>query len=212
MRLHARIAAIVVVALASFPAFAQQSGNDTSNSSNANSSASSSSASSKISAKDQQFLKKLAMGNEAEIELGQLAQDKASNQAVKDFGKRMVDDHTKAKDQMQQLASKENIDLPSKPAPKEAAEKAGLEKLSGAQFDRAYMRHMVMDHRKDVNEVKNENAMTKNQDVKQLTNQLLPTLQDHLQNAEQVNSQVNGSALKTGSKAGNAMAESTPKK
>jgi putative membrane protein len=198
---------LALSAAMAFPAFAQQSGSDANNSSSADSSASS-----KISAKDQQFLKKLAMGNEAEIELGQLAQDKASNQAVKDFGKRMVDDHTKAKDQMQQLASKENIDLPSKPAPKEAAEKARLEKLSGAQFDRAYMRHMVMDHRKDVNEVKNENVMTKNQDVKQLTSQLLPTLQDHLQNAEQVNSQVNGSALKTGSKAGNAMAESTPKK
>ena len=99
---------------------------------------------------DKTFVKKAAEGGLAEVELGQLATQKASSEDVKKFGQRMVDDHSKANDQLKQVAAQEHIDLPTEPSAKDKATKARLEKLSGEQFDRAYMRDMVKDHRTDV--------------------------------------------------------------
>src|SRR5207302_11467093 len=101
---------------------------------------------------DKTFVKKAAAGGLAEVELGQLATEKASSEDVKKFGQRMVDDHGKANDQLKQVASEEHITLPEGLSAKDKATKDRLEKLSGAQFDRAYMRDMVKDHRQDVAE------------------------------------------------------------
>src|SRR5690242_9473059 len=87
---------------------------------------------------DQHFMKKAAQGGMAEVELGQLAVQKASSDQVKQFGQRMVDDHTKANDQLKQLAAQEHVQLPTQPAAKDKATKARLEKLSGKEFDQAY--------------------------------------------------------------------------
>src|SRR5690349_17575985 len=87
--------------------------------------------SAKLSAPDRQFLDKAAQGGKAEVELGQLAQQKASSDDVKKFGERMVTDHSKANDQLQQLAAQKGITLPDKLNPKDQATKARLEKLSG---------------------------------------------------------------------------------
>ena len=62
----------------------------------------------------------------------------------------MVDDHTKANDQLKQVASEKGVTLPLQPDAKDAAEKARLAKMSGAQFDKSYMNYMVADHKKDV--------------------------------------------------------------
>src|SRR5205823_13732746 len=103
--------------------------------------------SSQLDAADRTFVRKAAEGGLAEVELGQLATQKASSDDVKKFGQRMVDDHSKANDQLKQVAAQEHIDLPTEPSAKDKATKARLEKLSGEQFDRAYMRDMVKDHR-----------------------------------------------------------------
>jgi putative membrane protein len=199
--------ALALTASLWLPAMAQQSGSDANGGSQANmpqssqdnsqvsSQGSQSNASgSSLDAKDRRFIEKLAAGNEAEIQLGQLAQQKAQNQQVKDFAQRMVNDHTNAKNQMQQILSKDNINAPSQPDPKEQAEMQRLQSLSGSQFDKAYMQHMVQDHRKDVAEVQRASQTAKNPDVKQLASQLLPTLQSHLQQAQQIASQVGASS------------------
>src|SRR5581483_2939442 len=140
----------------------------------------------KLSASDRQFLNKAAQGGKAEVELGQLAQQKASSDDVKKFGERMVTDHSKANDQLQQLASQKGITLPDKLNAKDQATKARLEKLSGKQFDQAYMRDMVKDHTKDVNEFQHEANNAKDPDVKSFAQSTLPTLQDHLKEAKQI--------------------------
>ena len=61
---------------------------------------------------DNKFVKDAAMGGMAEVELGKLATQKGSSDAVKQFGQKMVDDHTKANDQLKEIASKENISTP----------------------------------------------------------------------------------------------------
>lgn len=135
---------------------------------------------------DKTFVKKAAEGGLAEVELGQLATQKASSDDVKKFGQRMVDDHSKANDQLKQVAAQEHIDLPTEPSAKDKATKARLEKLSGEQFDHAYMRDMVKDHRTDVTEFAHEAKMGKDPAVKSFAESTLPTLREHLKSAEKI--------------------------
>jgi putative membrane protein len=135
---------------------------------------------------DTAFVDKAARGGLAEVELGQLAVQKASSDDVKKFGQRMVDDHTKANDELKQVAAQEHMDLPQQMNAKDKATKARLEKLSGKQFDRAYMNNMVKDHQKDVTEFERESKMAKDPAVKGFAEQTLPTLREHLKEAEQI--------------------------
>ena len=146
---------------------------------------------------DATFVKKAAEGGLAEVELGKLAAEKASNEDVKKFGQKMVDDHGKANDQLKEVAAKDNIELPTEPNAKDKAEKARLEKLSGEQFDRAYMKAMVKDHTKDVKEFQHESTSAKNPDVKSFAEQTLPTLQQHLKMAQQIAPKVSGNTSGT---------------
>jgi len=145
---------------------------------------SSSSSGSKLSAADKTFVDKAAQGGQAEVELGQLAADKGQSQQVKEFGQKMVQDHTKANDQLKQVASQEGITLPTSLDAKDKALKDRLEKLSGAQFDKVYMQHMVQDHKKDIADFQKEAQSGKDPAVKNFAQQTLPVLQQHLQMAQ----------------------------
>jgi Predicted outer membrane protein len=142
-----------------------------------------------LSSGDRKFMEKAAEGGMAEVKLGQLASQKASADQVKQFGQRMVDDHGKANDQLKQLASTKNVTLPTDLDKSTQREYDKLSKLSGADFDREYMKHMVSDHKKDISEFKSESNKAKDADLKQFASSTLPTLQEHLtlaQSAEQV--------------------------
>lgn len=141
---------------------------------------------SRLTAADKRFLDKAAEGGKAEVELGQLAVQKAASEDVKKFGQRMVDDHTRANQKLQEVAEQKGIKLPDKLDAKDQATKARLEKLSGKQFDEAYMKDMVKDHTKDVNEFQREANDGKDPDVKSFAQTTLPTLQDHLKDAKQI--------------------------
>ncbi len=69
--------------------------------------------SSKLSGADSNFIKEAAQGGMMEVELGKAAQDKASNEKVKDFGKRMEQDHSKANDELKKVASDKGVQLSS---------------------------------------------------------------------------------------------------
>jgi putative membrane protein len=145
---------------------------------------------------DDMFAKKAAAGGMAEVEMGKLAADKATNDDVKAFGKRMVDDHTKAGEQLKQVAKQENIQLPTELSAKDKAEKDRLSKLSGDAFDRAYINHMVMDHKKDVADFQKEANNGQDDAIKNFAQQTLPTLQDHLKQAEDAQAKVRPAASK----------------
>jgi putative membrane protein len=157
-----------------------------SNSSHGNAMASGSAAKSSLSPADKRFVDKAAEGGMAEVELGQLATQKAASEDVKKFGQRMVDDHSKANDQLKELASSKGVNLPSGLDAKDQATKERLSKLSGEQFDHAYMQDMVKDHTKDVAEFRHESTMAKDPDVKNFASQTLPTLQEHLSLAKSI--------------------------
>lgn len=135
---------------------------------------------------DTKFMKEAAEGGMGEVALGQLAAEKASSSDVKKFGQRMVDDHSKANEELKQLASQKNVALPNDLSAKDKATKAALEKLSGEQFDQAYMKDMVKDHKKDVGDFRRESKSAQDPEVKKFAAQTLPTLEDHLKQAESV--------------------------
>jgi len=147
---------------------------------------------------DAQFVKKAAAGGRAEVELGQLAVKNGSSEQVKQFGQRMIDDHGKANEQLKQLASQVHVKLPSEPGQQDRATKERLEKISGAQFDQAYMSEMVTDHKKDVAEFERESKSAKNPAVKDLAQQTLPVLREHLKQAEQIAPNLKAEAGPTG--------------
>ena len=131
------------------------------------------------------FVKDAAAGGMAEVKLGELAQQKAASPAVKAFGQRMADDHGKVNEQLQQLAQEKNVPLPKSLDSKHQALYDRLSKLSGQQFDKTYMSEMVKDHKADVAEFQKA-ARSNDPQVKDFASKNLPTLEDHLREAQQV--------------------------
>ena len=136
--------------------------------------------SNEVSSSDRKFMEKAAQGGMAEVQLGKLATEKASAPEVKQFGQRMVDDHSKANDKLKQIASNKGVALPTEMDKSTQHEYDKLSKLSGADFDREYMKHMVSDHKKDISEFKSEANKAKDADLKQFASSTLPTLEEHL--------------------------------
>jgi putative membrane protein len=139
-----------------------------------------------LSKADATFIKKAASGGIAEVEFGRLATDKASKPEVKQFGQRMIDDHSKANDQLKQVAAAKHVTLPQSISAKDKATKAQLEALSGEEFDRAYMEDMVKDHKQDVAEFQRASKSALDPQIKDWASQTLPTLQDHLKQAQTI--------------------------
>jgi putative membrane protein len=116
----------------------------------------------------------------------------------------MVDDHGKANQQLSTIAQQKNVQVPTELTGKAKADHDRLSKLSGEQFDRAYMQMMVRDHRKDVGEFRKQSTSAKDPDVKSFASQTLPTLEEHLKMAEQTQSSLNAARATSGKTSGGA--------
>ena len=135
---------------------------------------------------DASFMKSAAEGGMSEVELGQLAQQKASNPAVKDFGAMMVKDHTAANDKLKALAASEQVTLPDSPSLMQKASKTKLNMLSGDSFDKSYVKGMIDDHKEDIKEFQNEISEGKDPQARAFASATLPTLQMHLQKIQSI--------------------------
>jgi putative membrane protein len=156
-----------------------------------------------VSDRAQDWVKDQLMGGMAEVKLGELASTKAQNADVKAFGRMMVQDHTKAGNQLKQLASQQNIQPPTDLDQDHRDQMDKLSKLSGAEFDREYMQTMVDDHEKDLDNLeervdkKGDDAnatFTAKQTDDQFESKLnqwaadaAPVVNKHLQRAKQLN-------------------------
>jgi putative membrane protein len=147
---------------------------------------------------DEEFARKAAEANLAEIKLGQLAQEKASSQTVKQFAKQMVEDHSKANEELKEAANKEGITLPNDLDQKEKAKIDELSRLSGPAFDKAYAREMVRDHEKDVAEFRRAASMAKKEEIKEFASKTEPKLEEHLTRARQMMQEVSRAGMDTG--------------
>jgi putative membrane protein len=139
---------------------------------------------------DSAFVQEAAAGGMAEVDMGQLAQVKAANDQVKQFGARMVQDHRKANDELKLVAGAKGVQLPAGPDAKAQADMKTMQGLSGAAFDNHYMDHMVADHRQDIAAFEKEAKSGKDPEVKAFAEKTLPTLKEHLQLAQQAQAAV----------------------
>jgi predicted outer membrane protein len=138
----------------------------------------------KVSAEDQEFLKKAIQGGQAEVAISQLAIEKSQNEQVRTFAERMVKDHTAANQQLLSLEGAGGT-LPKELDKKHQALLEHLSKLSGDEFDQQYMKGQVQDHQAAVKLFASE-ATRPSGPVDALAGELLPTLREHLQMAEEI--------------------------
>jgi putative membrane protein len=115
---------------------------------------------------DKQFLTQASQSNYDEIHLGELAEQKATNPAVKDFGQRMITDHTKLAESMKPYAEKWGISEPTSFSPDAQKAYDKLQGLSGKDFDKEYIDDMVTDHTHDFNAFSKEVKDTKDAQFK----------------------------------------------
>jgi predicted outer membrane protein len=140
----------------------------------------------KLAHKDAKAIKDLAEANRAEVELGKLAMEKASNPEVKKFAEHMVDAHGKMLQEVQTLADSKGVKLSDGIGVKNAATKKRLEHASGDKFDKDYVNAMVKDHRADVKDLEKMSRSVKDTEVKAAVDKALPDVKEHLQHAEQL--------------------------
>jgi len=139
-----------------------------------------------LSALDRQFMIEAARSGMAEVQLGQLAVQRAASDEVRQFGQRMIQDHTQANAQLMQLFSQKGISAPQDIGSEHQAIQAQLSNLSGASFDRAYMNYMVQEHNQDIAAFEQEVQQGQDPQVQTWARQTLPTLRTHLQQAQTI--------------------------
>jgi putative membrane protein len=145
-----------------------------------------------LTAPEKDFMTNAARGGMLEVQLGNLAAQKASSNDVKQFGERMATDHSQLGQKLQQLASNLGFSLPPDLKPEQQALVSRLEKLSGKAFDSAYIKEMVNDHAKDVSEFERAANQATNADIKQFASEALPTLREHLKMAREIAGKLGG--------------------
>ena len=133
------------------------------------------------------FVLEAAIGGMMEVELGKIAVQKGASEGVKQFGQRMVDDHSKAGEELTTLAASKGITLPTQLDEKHRNDLDKFSKLSGTEFDRAYAKAMLSDHKKDVSAFEKESMKSQDTDVKAFAAKTLPTLKEHLEMAKALN-------------------------
>ena len=166
------------------------SGTETTGTTSTTSTGSSGGTISSLDTTDKEFVMTAAQGGMAEVNLGQMASSKTTNPDVKAFADRMVADHSKANDELKQLAQNKGMALPGN-LDKESQQLADkLSKMTGKDFDKEYINDMVNDHEKVVNAFDKASKSATDPDLRAWTTKTLPTLQDHLRMAKEAQSKV----------------------
>lgn len=163
---------------------ANQNSNTNSSTQNSNNSnASEQTATTGMSSRERNFMRDAAMGGIMEVELGRMATEKGASDAVKQFGQRMVADHTRVNAELTQLASSKGMSLPMELGAKHRADVTNLSNLSGAEFDKAYAKLMVNSHKKKVSAFEKQSKDGADAELKAFAAKTLPGVQEHLQMA-----------------------------
>lgn len=160
-----------------------------------------------LNAADQRMLKTMALNNMAEIEAARMAQTKTQSEDVKSFAQRMIDDHTKALDDVRQLAQAKGVSLPTELDRASKRKAAKLAALSGDAFNRAYMGQAgVADHKRSHALLVQAQSRAKDPDLQALAARTLPVVDQHLNSAQQLHKNTamgsSGNRGKTGASSG----------
>lgn len=139
-----------------------------------------------LSPEDKEFISKAGMGGLFEVQAGNLALQKGASADVKAFAQRMVTDHSKSNAELAQLATTKGAVLPTELEGEHETAFDHLSTLSGAEFDKAYMQHMVEDHDKTVADFDKASTSATDADLKTWAGSTLPVLQQHATQAREI--------------------------
>jgi len=136
---------------------------------------------------DQAFISKALEGGAAEVQLGQLAEQKSQSNDVKQFGQKMASEHQQMADKwFKPVAKQIGATEPKGPSKKDKKLIEKLQGLSGQQFDTEYIQAMVKDHKADLKDFQTEAQNAQDPTVKQVAQQGANIISKHLQLIEQI--------------------------
>ncbi len=172
--------------------------------------------SSLLSQTDQTFVKEAAAGGMAEVQMGKLAAQNGQSEAVKKLGQRLVQDHTKANQELKQIASRKGLTVSSTLDTEHQSALDHLKGLQGQEFDKAFIQHAIQDHQKAIDKFQKVAQEAQDLEIKAFAAKTLPTLQEHLQLAKQAEAQASGatgveSGTTTDSQSNTSSQTETPK-
>jgi putative membrane protein len=144
---------------------------------------------SSLSSRDRNFINQAAQVGMLEVQLGQLATQRGSTNTVKQYGQRMVNEHTQANQQLMQLAAQKGVTPPTNLDSQHKAVMNRISNLSGANFDDAYMKEMIDSHNQAIALFQAQSQQGQDPDLKAWATKLVPNLQAHLQMANQMAAQ-----------------------
>lgn len=139
-----------------------------------------------LSHSDADFVKEAAQGGWLEVRMGQTAKDHGSSADVKDYGEMLVKDHIDANAKLHKLAAAKGVNLAKQMEPKHTGMIKDMEDKSGAEFDRAFIRHAISDHKKDINKFEKASRDLEDAELRSFAADTLPTLRQHLDKAQQI--------------------------
>jgi putative membrane protein len=139
-----------------------------------------------IPKEDSSFVLEAAKGGMMEVEAGNLAQQNAASQRVKDFGAMMVRDHSAANNELKSLVSGRGIMLPDSLPADIRKHMDAMKKMTGKAFDNHYVSMMLSDHKKDVSKFEKESKDAKDADIRNWAGKTLPTLKTHLDSIQAI--------------------------
>jgi putative membrane protein len=140
-------------------------------------------ASASWAADDAAFLQDAIQGSMAEVQMGELAQKNGESEDVRAFGAALVTDHSESLEKATDLAEEAGASVPDEPKPEAQKEFEELQGLTGAEFDKAFAEHMVMNHEKEIQKFE-EQAQSGSGEVAEFAKATLPTLQQHPETAK----------------------------
>jgi putative membrane protein len=129
---------------------------------------------------DKRFVEKAASAGMAEVQAAQLAEQKTQDPKVKEFAQQMITDHSAANKQLQTIAEQKGLTIPTALDAKDQKQLDKLQNLTGAKFDRAYMKDQARDHEEVLKLLQKEAKNGKDADLKSFADQTIPTIQKHI--------------------------------
>jgi putative membrane protein len=158
----------------------------------------------KLARADRKFIQEAAEGGMFEVQAAQLASTKASDPSVKSFASMLVDQHTAANNELVQLANSKKVELPAAPPRAMRREIEKLGKASGKDFDQQFVREVgIKDHEKDIKKFEKASTSVKDPQLKAWVTKTLPTLREHLAQAQKLPQAGKNSAASMGNRGAN---------
>lgn len=139
---------------------------------------------------DQKFITTAAADGALEVELGRLASQRAASDDVRRFGSRMLEDHSKAAEELRRLADSKGLRLTGGLDQKQRAVVSRLSALSGAAFDREYVKLMLKEHKQAVSLFQKQSAQGRDPEVRAFASRMLPALQTHLSMIQDISNEM----------------------